>query len=282
MAQASTASSMATPGDLNISRREERQRPLGMIMGKGKYLVPQLEVSPHCKHTQTAHGANLLVSYQKCRDCNQEQKMPLTPVAELHKWNNTMVYMHEDFLKRMINKTIATKAKAKPSTSLGAMAKSSSARPTAAKSKAAPVKEEVKEEDEEQYVDAAVWIGDDVEMVMEELTYSAHTQTCDNCHQGSVTLFRHVGTDNLFWKCDHPDCMLNYAEINQNMIEEAKGVFLCPQCSGKELVPINVTDDPQETEMQCINFVCNQRMLMFELPLLYSRMGRFNIMALQY
>ena len=236
-------------------------------MGKGKYLVPQLEVSPHCKHTQTAHGANRLVSYQKCLDCNQEQKMPLTPVAELHKWNNTMVYMHEDFLKRMINKTIATKAKAKPSTSLGAMAKSSSARPTAAKSKAAPVKEEVKEEDEEQYVDAAVWIGDDVEMVMEELTYSAHTQTCDNCHQGSVTLFRCVGTDNLFWKCDHPDCMLNYAEINQNMIEEAKGVFLCPQCSGKELVPINVTDDPQETEMQCINFVCNQRMLMFELPL---------------
>ena len=124
--------------------------------------------------------------------------------------------------------------------------------------------------------------GDDVEMVMEELTHSAHNQSCDYCHHGTVTLCRHVGTDNLFWKCDHQACPLNYAEINQNMVEEAKGVFLCPECSGKEMVPINTTADPQETELQCINFVCNQRALMFELPLMYSRMGRFNIMALQY
>ena len=252
-----------------------------MIMGKGKYLVPQLEPSPHCKHSQTSHGANRLMSYQKCLDCSQEQKMPLTPIAELHKWNNTMVYMHEDFLKRMINKTLVAKAKAKSSSSLGAMAKSGSTRPTATKSKAAPVKSEIKEEDEDQYVDAAVWIGDDVDMVMEELTHSAHTQNCDACHQGVVTLFRYVGTDNLFWMCSQQGCMLNYAEINENMIEEARGVFLCPRCNCREMVPINVTDDPQETELQCLNMGCNQQVLMFELPLLYSRMGRFNIKALQ-
>ena len=166
-------------------------------------------------------------------DCNQEQKIPLTPIAELHKWNNTIVYMHEDFLKRMINKTTAAKAKAKSSTSLDAAAKSQTGRPTATKSKAEVETKE--EEDEEQYVDAAVWIGDDVEMVMEELTYSAHNQSC------------HVGTDNFFWKCNHQDCPVNCAEINQNTVAGD----LCPQCSGK---PINTTSDPQETELQCTNF----------------------------
>jgi hypothetical protein len=58
---------------------------------------------------------------------------------------------------------------------------------------------------------------------------------------------------------------------------EAQGVMLCPQCQSNELMPVTVGEKPDETEVQCMNQDCGISILLFELPLLYSRMNRFNV-----
>ena len=82
---------------------------LAMITGKGKYLLPQLEPSPQCSHKKVTHGANRLSSFQKCLQRGQEQKMPSTPLQDLHRWNTNLVYMQEDFYKRLVNKAVIKK-----------------------------------------------------------------------------------------------------------------------------------------------------------------------------
>ena len=267
---------MATPGYLNTSRREERQRPLAEILGKGKYLVPKLEPSPHCQHKETSHGANRLCSYQKCLDCGQEQKMPLTPLQDLHHWNSNLAFMQEDFLKRMINKA---EQKNKAKADLGATPKAAPKRQTAVKSRAmakaeAVVKTEVKEEEWEN----AVSIGEE-DVAMMELTHNAHMQSCDACHVGEVTLHQHSMTGRLIWKCDNMQCQLHLQDQSR-FLEQARGVFLCPHCNVMEMMPISATSNPEETELQCMNSNCSLAIFMFEMPLVYSKMGRFDITAL--
>ena len=58
-----------------------------------------------------------------------------------------------------------------------------------------------------------------------------------------------------------------------DILEPAQGVFLCPQCQAAELLPISVGDQPDETQLQCCN--CGQAIYMFEMALVYSRLGRF-------
>jgi hypothetical protein len=264
IAEAASSSSMATPGDLNVSRDEDRKRPMAMIQGRGKYLVPQLEKSPQCPHKSTKHGANRLASYNKCTDCGQEQSMPLTPVSDLNHWNHTLVYLKQDFIKRQINKEIQRKNE-----NLGATAKASSMpRPTAAKSRP---KAEVKVEIEEDW-HRPVW-EEDVAM---EMSYQAHTQSCDFCQVGEVTLHRHVDDNKLLWKCNNPQCRLHLMQMAGQLVE-AQGVMLCPQCQSNELMPVTVGEKPDETEVQCMNQDCGISILLFELPLLYSRMNRFNV-----
>ena len=257
---------------------------IGDDHGEGKYLVPQLEPSPNCLHKQVTHGANRMQSFQKCLDCHQEQKMPLTPLAELHHWNNTLVFMKEDFYKRLVNKAVvkkdetATTAKFSPMTAVKSKAK---ARGMAALAKSEEHSEEEQwEVPHQDHMARATFIGEE-DVAMEELTSQPHEQTCDACHQGMMMLHQHQVRGDLQWKCDNPQCLFFLAEISQHLVP-ARGIFLCPQCNSREMTVITSTNDPEETEVQCLNPDCNLQMFLFEMPLVYSRMGRFNVMALQH
>ena len=83
LAEVADANTVKPGTTLTMSRRDDRVRPLACIMGKGKYLVPCLEDSTHCRHLNTKHGANKNMSFQKCTNCQQEQQMPLTPISQL-------------------------------------------------------------------------------------------------------------------------------------------------------------------------------------------------------
>ena len=266
---ASSTSSMATSsmGQMNVARREDRVRPLACIMGKGKYLVPALEPSPQCAHKQVTHGANRMMSYQRCLDCQQEQKMPLTPLQDLHHWNTNLAFLKEDFFKKLCNQELTKRG-------LGAKAKT-----TAVKSRPktkATVKTEIKEEENEFEQQAVILDEQDAWMTsMETLDHPAHQQPCSYCQPGQVTLHRMQMTNQLVWKCNNPRCDLFYAETMHQM-EEARGVFLCPQCQAEEMVPISTTQNPEETEVQCLGGDCNMTMYLFEMAMVYGRMGMFN------
>jgi hypothetical protein len=280
VATAAATSSMSTTGQLNIARREERQQPLACIMGRGKYLVPQLEASPQCPHSKTTHGANRMMSYQRCLDCQQEQQMPLTPLKDLQHWNHNLAFLQTDFLKRMVNLELEKK-KQEATGSLGAQPKGlakaqpkSVAKATAVKSRAQPVPTliEPKDEEEETFLNNAVFIGDEEDMVMEQYTNPPPHQPCSRCQRGLVSLMRDTANQQLVWNCNNPACAFCCPDVN-DILEPAQGVFLCPQCQAAELLPISVGDQPDETQLQCCN--CGQAIYMFEMALVYSRLGRF-------
>ena len=138
MAEASSGSTMPAQGYLNVSRPEDRVRPMACIRGRGRYLVPELEKSPHCAHLKTTHGANRILSYQRCDQCGQEQQMPLTPLQDLQHWNDTLVYVKCAFFEKATERLeakVAAKEKAR-----GTSTKSSSTlQPTAKKASARAV-----------------------------------------------------------------------------------------------------------------------------------------------
>ena len=96
MAEA-TSSTSAPSGSLMMTRDEDRVRPLAMIQGRGKYLVPKLEPSPYCNHMVTKHGGNRHMTWIRCEECRQEQKMPLTPLDQLTTWNERLVFVKSSF-----------------------------------------------------------------------------------------------------------------------------------------------------------------------------------------
>ena len=232
VATAAATSSMSTPGQLNIARREERQQPLACIMGRGKYLVPQLEASPQCPHSKTTHGANRMMSYQRCLDCQQEQQMPLTPLKDLQHWNHNLAFLQTDFLKRMVNLELEKK-KQEATGSLGAQPKGlakaqpkSVAKATAVKSRAQPVPTliEPKDEEEETFLNNAVFIGDEEDMVMEQYTNPPPQQPCSRCQRGLVSLMRDTANQQLVWNCNNPACAFCCPDVN-DILEPAQGVF---------------------------------------------------------
>lgn len=75
-----------------------------MVKGKGQYLVPELEMSPDCQRSVTKHGANRMQTWQMCTTCGQKQEMPLTPLTELHKWNDTLIYVPDPFYDKLKKK----------------------------------------------------------------------------------------------------------------------------------------------------------------------------------
>ena len=99
LAEAHVTTPSALTGSLAMARREERVRPLAMVKGKGRFLVPALEPSPGCTHpeVEVKHGANRVLSWQECNQCQQKQIMPLTPITELHNWNQNLVYIPDVF-----------------------------------------------------------------------------------------------------------------------------------------------------------------------------------------
>ena len=99
LAQARVTQPSALSGSMSVARREERVRPLAMVKGKGRFLVPALEPSPACSHpeAEVKRGANRVLSYQECNQCQQKQIMPLTPITELRDWNQNLVYIPDVF-----------------------------------------------------------------------------------------------------------------------------------------------------------------------------------------
>ena len=98
-AEAHVTTPSALTGSLAMARREERVRPLAMVKGQGRFLVPALEPSPGCTHpeAEVKHAANRVLSWQECNQCQQKQIMPLTPITELHNWNQNLVYIPDVF-----------------------------------------------------------------------------------------------------------------------------------------------------------------------------------------
>ena len=98
------------PGLKLTPHQEDRVRPRACIRGRGRYLVPELEPSPHCTHGKTSHGANKHCSYHRYDQCGQEQTMPLTPLQDLQHWNDTLVYVKCAFFDAATKK-LETKTK---------------------------------------------------------------------------------------------------------------------------------------------------------------------------
>ena len=170
----------------------------------------------------------------------------------------------------------------------------SSSRAMAYKSKARPpmVKQEIKQdldeirEDQNSWCDVvaddllkmgqtAAMIGDqDVAMV--EIQRQAHSQSCDVCHTGMVTLCRHVPSMNLLWKCDNMRCDHHWGDLNDH-VQPAYGTMICPRCNSKEMLVIKDSPNPEDVEIQCMEEQCGLAAFLFEMPVAYARMGRFNI-----
>lgn len=309
-----SAPSLMTSGQLTTARREERVRPLAMVKGNGKYLVPALEPSPMCSHHLTKHGANRILCYHECTECLQRQTMPLTPLTELHHWNNHLCFIPDPFYDKKDPKS-KTKAKnqkvesSSPSdsstplmaqTPKAAAASMTSARLTAYKSRARPManKIEIKEEDvldqdmnganswcdvvanqllrfgREQEEAEAAMIGDPHE-AMAQILSEALSQSCDNCQTGEVMLHRHSPSMNLLWKCDNSQCSLHWGQLN-DAVHPAVGTILCPRCHSREMLEIAPGMSPEDQEMQCMDEQCGLAAYMFEIPTAYARIGRFN------
>ena len=94
--------------NLNVARRDDRVRS-GDDHGQGKVFAPSAGAVTPVLSQEVTHGANRLSSFQKCLQRGQEQKMPSTPLQDLHRWNTNLVYMQEDFYKRLVNKAVIKK-----------------------------------------------------------------------------------------------------------------------------------------------------------------------------
>ena len=310
MAEASSGSTMPAQGYLNVSRPEDRVRPMACIRGRGRYLVPELEKSTHCAHLKTTHGANRILSYQRCEQCGQEQQMPLTPLQDLQHWNDTLVYVKCAFFEKATERLeakVAAKEKArgtsaKISSTLQPTAKKTSARAvgtssmtgtsktTATKSRSRPlVKEETPDEwlvckEEEQEMAAfEAFIGDtEMETGPLDPLVQTHTQHCSLCRLGMAILYIHTPSQRLYWKCDRDNCSIRWANLDATS-EMAVGVLLCPHCQTHQMLHLDVpSNSPEdETEIQCTNTECNLAMYMFELPLVMQKMGAFDLRRLQ-
>ena len=154
-------------------------------------------------------------------------------------------------------------------------------RPTATKTRAKPkIKPEVKEE----IFEDAVFIGDpeDVEVSLSDITMEnpPRNQESTICQRGLQVLMTNAETHRLLWNCNNQECVLHCQDQEEQLLP-AQGVLLCFKCNAAEMMPISATDDPQETQVQCVNQNCRQTAYLFELPLVYSRMGRFRIEKLE-
>lgn len=193
--------------------------------------------------------------------------MPLTPISEMTRWNNVLAYMHLDFIKRMIAMHLHKEHPDEPDP------ERVGARP---KSRALPSHHGYSEEAQPETIhigsetDGSVEILEDMDVTM---THPPLGQTCDLCPGGLQQLHRHQLTQSLFWACNNPRCAL-FRESKID-VELARGVFLCFNCQADEMIPINTTANPDETELECKR--CGQVAYIFELPLVYSRMGRFKV-----
>ena len=139
----------------------------------------------------------------------------------------------------------------------------------------------VKEED---FMTSAVFIGSEEEtfvdpVITEEdvtMEHPPHQQDCDLCNAGIQMLMRNSEDQTLMWNCDNPQCLIHQPDVNCILLP-AQGVLLCPRCNAAEMMPIQIGENANETELQCMNHHCNQTVLMFELSLVYARMGRFRV-----
>lgn len=162
------------------------------------------------------------------------------------------------------------------------------------KSKARPpmVKQEIKQdldeirEDQNSWCDVvaddllkmgqtAAMIGDQG-VAMVEIQRQAHSQSCDVCHTGMVTLCRHVPSMNLLWKCDNMRCDHHWGDLNDH-VQPAYGAMICPRCNSKEMLVIKDSPNPEDVEIQCMEEQCGLAAFLFEMPVAYAKMGRFNI-----
>ena len=266
-----------------------------------------------CSHHMSKHGANRLMSYHECTECKQRQTMPLTPVTELHSWNNTLCYIPDPFYQKT-----AAKSKAKGSKQETASASSPeqqdkhsplttptvstmSTRRTACKTRVQPfapprrVKEEEIAPMDQDFVGADSWhdvvanqilrhgneavepamIGDP-HAALEMLLHEALSQSCDTCHQGEVVLHRRSPSMHLLWKCDNPNCPHHWGQLEES-VKPAVGVLICPRCQSKEMLQIAPGDEAENEEIQCMDENCNLAAYLFEMPTAYAKIGRFNV-----
>lgn len=291
LAEAASASTVQPGTTLTLSRREDRVRPLSCIMGKGKYLVPCLEDSTHCRHLKTQHGANKNMSYQKCLNCGQEQQMPLTPVNQMETWNNTLVYASHDFYQKKKvkeEKAESVKAESTRSSTQGYRkpAAKSSAKATAAKTmpqKKSPIpefssdpeelEEDLEMDDEWEEINP---IGPQ-DIAMSSMENDVLAQHCGFCNNGSLLLHRHQTTGQLLWRCMNPTCRRAWNHLRGHT-KPAVGTFLCPQCNSGEMMTAPAMDgDAQHTELICLNTNCSLAIYLYQLPDYYIRMGQFEI-----
>lgn len=82
-------------------------------------------------------------------------------------------------------------------------------------------------------------------------------------------------TSHLVWKCENPRCDLYWITLHQEL-EEATGIFLCPQCQSRGMILTQESPEEEDAEWQCMNPNCNMAMFKHELVHAYGRMGRFH------
>ena len=165
---------------------------------------------------------------------------------------------------------------------LGLACDSGQARATAAKTK--PKQQVwVKNEEFSGEEEADDWMRWDQVLMMETdeehlraLQRETLTQARGKCGQGEVRLHRHLPTGHLLWKCDHRQCLLFWHTVIKE-IAPAPGTFVCPTCQSHEMmVTASMSEEMEETELQCMNQECNHGLYLRDIPGAYARLGKFN------
>ncbi|CAK9018157.1 unnamed protein product [Durusdinium trenchii] len=222
MAEASSGSTMPAQGYLNVSRPEDRVRPMACIRGR-----------------DLQHWNDTLV-YVKCAFFEKATERLEAKVAAKEKARGTSAKS---------SSTLQPTAKKTSARAVGTSSMTGTSKTTATKSRSRPlVKEETPDEwlvckEEEQEMAAfEAFIGDtEMETGPLDPLVQTHTQHCSLCRLGMAILYIHTPTQRLYWKCDRDNCSIRWANLDATS-EMAVGVLLCPHCQTHQMLHLDAVD----------------------------------------